>query len=45
MGISFLSDKKTLLELIQPAMTAASSKSTLPALEGLLFELGKPSLF
>lgn len=39
MGISFLSDKKTLMELIQPAMTAASSKSTLPALEGLLFQL------
>lgn len=41
MGISFLSDKKTLLELIQPALTAASSKSTLPALEGLLFELSE----
>lgn len=39
MGISFLSNKKTLLDLIQPALTAASSKSTLPALEGLLFQL------
>ena len=39
MGISFLSDKKTLQDLIQPALAAASSKSTLPALEGLLFQL------
>lgn len=46
MGISFLSDKKTLMELIQPALAAASSKSTLPALEGLLFQLeeGSPIL-
>ena len=35
----FVSDKKTLLSLIIPASTAASNKSTLPALEGLLFTL------
>jgi DNA polymerase-3 subunit beta len=39
MAIKFLSDKKTLLNLIQPALAATSSKSTLPALEGLLFRL------
>ena len=39
MAIKFLSDKKTLLNLIQPALSATSSKSTLPALEGLLFRL------
>lgn len=39
MAIKFLSDKKTLLSLIQPALSATSNKSTLPALEGLLFKL------
>ena len=39
MAIQFLSDKKTLLNLIQPALAATSSKGTLPALEGLLFKL------
>ncbi len=39
MAIQFLSDKKTLLSLIQPALAATSTKSTLPALEGLLFRL------
>lgn len=39
MAIQFLSDKKTLLGLIQPALAATSNKSTLPALEGLLFRL------
>ncbi|MBQ3155207.1 MAG: DNA polymerase III subunit beta [Clostridia bacterium] len=39
MAIQFLSDKKTLLNLIMPALAATSGKSTLPALEGLLFKL------
>ena len=37
--MKFVSDKKTLLSLILPAASAASNKSTLPALEGLLFKL------
>lgn len=37
--MKFVSDKKTLLSLILPAASAASNKSTLPALEGLLFTL------
>lgn len=37
--MKFISDKKTLLSLILPAASAASNKSTLPALEGLLFTL------
>ncbi len=37
--MKFVSDKKTLLSLILPAASAASNKSTLPALEGLLFNL------
>lgn len=39
MPIEFTSDKKTLLSLIQPALSATSNRSTLPALEGLLFRL------
>ena len=39
MAIKFLSDKKTLLSLIMPALAATSNKNTLPALEGLLFRL------
>ncbi len=39
MAIKFTSDKQTLLSLIQPALAATSTKSTLPALEGLLFSL------
>ncbi len=39
MAIKFITDRKTLISLIQPAMTATSNKSTLPALEGLLFNL------
>ena len=39
MAIKFLSDRKTLLSLIQPALAATSNKNTLPALEGLLFRL------
>ncbi len=39
MPIKFTSNKNTLLSLITPAMAATSNKSTLPALEGLLFEL------
>lgn len=39
MPIKFTSDKSTLLSLISPAMYATSNKSTLPALEGLLFTL------
>ena len=39
MAINFTSDKKTLLSLIMPALSATSTKSTLPALEGLLFSL------
>lgn len=39
MAIKFTSDKSTLLSLITPAMYASSNKSTLPALEGLLFTL------
>ncbi len=37
--MKFVSDKKTLLSLITPAASAASNKTTLPALEGLLFTL------
>ena len=37
--MKFIADKKTLLSLIMPAATAASNKTTLPALEGLLFTL------
>ncbi|MBR5286247.1 MAG: DNA polymerase III subunit beta [Clostridia bacterium] len=37
--MKFIADKKTLLSLILPAATAASNKTTLPALEGLLFTL------
>ena len=37
--MKFVSDKKTLLSLIIPAASAASNKSTLPALEGILFKL------
>ena len=44
MPIKFVSDKKTLLSLILPAATAASNKSTLPALEGLLFTLKDDNL-
>ncbi len=39
MGLHFMSDKKTLLDIIQPALAATAGKSTLPALEGLLFRL------
>lgn len=39
MPIKFTSNKNTLLSLITPAMAATSNKSTLPALEGLLFRL------
>lgn len=39
MALRFTSDRKTLLNAIMPALTASSGKSTLPALEGLLFEL------
>ncbi len=37
--MKFVCDKKTLLSLILPAASASSNKSTLPALEGLLFKL------
>lgn len=37
--MKFTADKKTLLSLLVPAATAASNKSTLPALEGLLLTL------
>ena len=39
MAIKFISNKATLLSLIIPALAATSTKSTLPALEGLLFSL------
>ena len=42
--MKFTADKKTLLSLIVPAATAASNKSTLPALEGLLFTLNGDEL-
>ena len=42
--MKFTADKKTLLSLIVPAATAASNKSTLPALEGLLFTLNGEEL-
>lgn len=35
----FTSDRRTLLAAVMPALTASSNKSTLPALEGLLFEV------
>ena len=37
--MKFLTDKKTLLSMLLPAASAASNKTTLPALEGLLFTL------
>lgn len=39
MALRFTSDRKTLLNAIMPALAASSNKSTLPALEGLLFEI------
>ncbi|NLN54994.1 MAG: DNA polymerase III subunit beta [Clostridiales bacterium] len=39
MALKFTSDKATLSSVIQPALYATSNKSTLPALEGLLFKL------
>ena len=39
MPIKFTSDKKNLLSLFVPAAGAASNKTTLPALEGLLMNL------
>ncbi|MBR6593851.1 MAG: DNA polymerase III subunit beta [Clostridia bacterium] len=39
MAMRFTSDRKTLLSAVMPALAASSNKSTLPALEGLLFEL------
>lgn len=39
MSIKFISDKSTLLSVIQPALHASSTKTTLPVLEGLLFKL------
>ncbi len=39
MAIKFTSDRKTLLSALIPAVSASSNRSTLPALEGLLFEL------
>ncbi len=44
MAIKFISDKKTLLSLIQHALSYTSNKSTLPALEGLLFSLGSDGM-
>ena len=37
--MKFVADKKSLLSMILPAASAASNKTTLPALEGLLFTL------
>ncbi len=37
--MKFVADKKTLLSMVIPAASAASNKTTLPALEGLLFTL------
>ncbi len=42
--MKFVSDKKTLLSMILPAASASSNKSTLPALEGLLFKLSGDTL-
>ncbi len=39
MALKFTSDRKTLLSALIPAVSASSNRSTLPALEGLLFEL------
>lgn len=39
MALRFTSDRKTLLSAVMPALSASSNKSTLPALEGLLFDL------
>lgn len=39
MPIKFISNKAALLSLITPALSTTSTKSTLPALEGLLFSL------
>jgi len=44
MALRFTSDRKTLLSAIMPALAASSNKSTLPALEGLLFELSGSEL-
>ena len=37
--LRFTSDRKTLLNVIMPALSASSGRSTLPALEGLVFEV------
>lgn len=42
--MKFVSDKKTILSMIIPAGSAASNRSTLPALEGLLFKLNGETL-
>ena len=42
--MKFVADKKTLLSMIIPAASAASNKTTLPALEGLLFTLKDDTL-
>ncbi len=39
MSLKFSSNKSALLSVITPALAATSTKSTLPALEGLLFSL------
>lgn len=39
MALKFTAERKKLLSLIMPALSASSNKSTLPALEGLLFKL------
>ncbi len=39
MGVKFRAEKEDLLKLISPAATGATNKSTLPALEGILFRL------
>ncbi len=44
MPIKFTANKNTLLSLITPALGATSTKSTLPALEGLLFTLKENTL-
>ena len=39
MGVKFRAEKEDLIKLISPAAAGASNKTTLPALEGILFSL------
>ncbi len=44
MGVKFRAEKEDLIKLISPAASGASNKTTLPALEGILFTLSGDEL-